>query len=189
MFKDLPCKTLFKDRDERAAFVSAINESNPAKKAAMLEGFIGKHPDSVAAAEAFEQAIGLLEKLDRSQFQEAVGYPHPEIDDKNVLALAVAVLRERRQTSALAPGCTCHPGFVIERKKASAPCQKGDSRAIFLRINTRECKKRRRRYSMVWPAFVLMWHGVLWKHVPTIERLFSLIRTTLPTSASWPWHS
>lgn len=47
------------DRDERAAFLSTLNESNPAKKATMLESFIGKYPDSVAAPEAFEQAIGL----------------------------------------------------------------------------------------------------------------------------------
>lgn len=88
---------------EGDAYAAAKNELNPARRAAMLEGFIFRYPDSLLVTDAFDLVLKTYEKLDHDHSADASLLLHSEVDDKNILALAVLVFRGRVQISTVGP--------------------------------------------------------------------------------------
>lgn len=88
---------------EAEEYAAAMNEANPARKAARLETFVVKHPESAMMPNAFEQTLEAYKGLNREQFQELTELDRPATNAETVPALALVVFWERMRAPSLDP--------------------------------------------------------------------------------------
>jgi tetratricopeptide (TPR) repeat protein len=105
-----------KDQAEYNDYISALNMTDSAEKAAAMETFAGKYPASVVRVEALEQAMAAYQDAKNRQKVEQIASHLLEIDPGNIRALAVATSFARSEASS---------GNAVKLKETCANSQKG----------------------------------------------------------------
>jgi len=105
-----------KDQAEYNDYISALNMTDSAAKAAAMETFAGKYPASVVRVEALEQAMAAYQDAKNLQKVEQIASHLLEIDPGNIRALAVATSFARSEASS---------GNAVKLKETCANSQKG----------------------------------------------------------------
>ncbi len=105
-----------KDQAEYNDYITALNMTDSAAKAAAMEAFAGKYPASVVRVEALEQAMAAYQDAKNQQKVEQIASHLLEIDPGNIRALAVATSFARSEASS---------GNAVKLKETCANAQKG----------------------------------------------------------------
>lgn len=105
-----------KDQAEYNDYISALNITNSAAKAAAMEAFASKYPGSVVRVEALEQAMAAYQDAKNTQKVKQIATHLLEIDPGNIRALAVATVFARSEASS---------GNAVKLKETCANSQKG----------------------------------------------------------------
>ena len=105
-----------KDQAEYNDYISALNMTNSADKAAAMEAFAGKYPASVVRVEALQQAMAAYQDAKNPQKVEQMASHLLEIDPGNIRALAVATAFARSEANS---------GNAVKLKETCANSQKG----------------------------------------------------------------
>lgn len=105
-----------KDQAEYNDYITALNMTNSAGKAAAMEAFASKYPASVVRVEALEQAMAAYQDAKNTQRVEQVASHLLEIDPGNIRALAVATAFARSEANS---------GNAVKLKETCANSQKG----------------------------------------------------------------
>ena len=105
-----------KDQAEYNDYITALNMTNSAGKAAAMEAFASKYPASVVRVEALEQAMAAYQDAKNTQKVEQVASHLLEIDPGNIRALAVATAFARSEANS---------GNAVKLKETCANSQKG----------------------------------------------------------------
>ena len=107
---------VIKDQAEFNDYISALNITNSADKAAAMEAFAGKYPASVVRVEALEQAMAAYQDAKNAKKVEQMASHLLEIDPGNIRALAVATAFARSEANS---------GNAVKLKETCANSQKG----------------------------------------------------------------
>ena len=105
-----------KDPAEYNDYMSALNITNSAGKAAAMEAFASKYPASVVRVDALEQAMAAYQDAMNAQKVELMASQLLEIDPGNIRALAVATAFARSEANS---------GNAVKLKETCANSQKG----------------------------------------------------------------
>ncbi|HEY5027515.1 MAG TPA: hypothetical protein VIK39_03835 [Candidatus Angelobacter sp.] len=105
-----------KDPAEYNAYISALNTTDPAARAAAMEAFANQYPNSVVKIDALEQAMAAYQQAGNAQKVEQTAGRILELDANNIRALAIATYIARTQASA---------GNAAKLKNVCADSQKG----------------------------------------------------------------
>lgn len=102
---------VIKDPQEYHDYMAAMRMQNPAQKAAAMEAFVAKYPDSVVKVEALEHAIAAYQQDGNTQKVEDVARRILGSEPNNARALAVLTFIDRGKassgdTAALQESCT-----------------------------------------------------------------------------------
>jgi hypothetical protein len=89
-----------KDQAEYAAYMAALNEPDPAKKAAAMEAFVQQYPQSVVKVDALEQAMAGYQQSGNAAKVVATARRIVEVVPDHIRALAVLVMLDRAQATA-----------------------------------------------------------------------------------------
>jgi hypothetical protein len=90
---------VIKDAGEYNAYVTALNEANPAEKGALMEAFVQNYPGSIVKVEALEQAMGAYQQTGNTAKVEEMSARILAIEPGHVRALAIqAYLFRQRAT-------------------------------------------------------------------------------------------
>jgi hypothetical protein len=93
-----------KDPAEYNAYMTALNMTDPAQKAAAMEAFVAQYPNSVVKIDALEQAMGAYQQAGNQQKVQSTAYNILQMEPNNVRALAIVVFLERGQIKDAASG-------------------------------------------------------------------------------------
>jgi tetratricopeptide (TPR) repeat protein len=80
---------VIKDMNEYNAYIAALNEQDPVKKAALMEAFAQQYPQSIVKIEALEQAMGAYQQAGNAAKVEDTARHIIVIEPANVRALAI----------------------------------------------------------------------------------------------------
>lgn len=105
-----------KDQAEYNDYMSALNITDSAGKAAAMEAFAGKYPASVVRVEALEQAMAAYQDAKNTQKVEQMASDLLKVDPGNIRALAVATAFARSEANS---------GNTVKLKETCANSQKG----------------------------------------------------------------
>ena len=86
---------VIKDAAEYNAYITALNQQEPAAKAASMEAFVAQYPHSVVKIDALEQAMAAYQQAGDSDKIEDAAVRILQIEPGNVRALAIAVFIKR----------------------------------------------------------------------------------------------
>lgn len=86
---------VIKDAAEYNAYITALNQQEPAAKAAAMEAFVAQYPNSVVKIDALEQAMAAYQQAGDSDKIEDAAVRILQIEPANVRALAIAVFIKR----------------------------------------------------------------------------------------------
>ena len=89
-----------KDQAEYAAYMAALGEPDPVKKAAAMEAFVQQYPQSVVKLDALEQAMAAYQQLGNTSKVLAMARRIVEVVPDHIRALAVLVMLDRAQATA-----------------------------------------------------------------------------------------
>src|SRR5581483_452602 len=89
-----------KDSAEYNAYITALNMQDPVQKAAAMEAFIEKYPNSVVILDALEQAMGAYQAGGNVDKVQSTANRILAIDQNHVQALAVMVFINRNQATS-----------------------------------------------------------------------------------------
>jgi tetratricopeptide (TPR) repeat protein len=95
---------VIKDPAEYNAYITALNTTDPAAKAAAMEAFVAQYPNSIVKIDALEQAMNAYQQANNQQKVEQVARQILTIDPNHVRALAIVVYLERGQIKDAATG-------------------------------------------------------------------------------------
>ncbi|HEY6971240.1 MAG TPA: hypothetical protein VJA94_18665 [Candidatus Angelobacter sp.] len=101
---------VIKDPAEYNAYVTALNMTDPAQKAAAMEAFVKQYPQSVVLTDALEQAMAAYQQLGNTAKVEEIAKRLLQLMPNNVRALAIVVALDRAKATsgdkaALQEGC------------------------------------------------------------------------------------
>jgi hypothetical protein len=88
-----------KDPAEYYAYIAALNMADPAKKAALMEGFVVKYPASVVEIDALEQAMAAYQQAGNQAGVEKTARRILQTAGGNVRALAILAFIERARAA------------------------------------------------------------------------------------------
>lgn len=128
---------VIKDPTEYNAYVSALNLTDPAKKAAAMEAFVARYPASVVKIDALEQAMAGWQQAGDQAKVENDAARVVALDKGNVRALAVLTVLERaRAARGDATARAALRGHAAEGLRALPRWQQpeGVSKADFARL-------------------------------------------------------
>lgn len=111
-----PEQKVIKDQVEYNDYISALNMTDSAAKAAAMEAFASKYPASVVRVEALEQAMAAYQDAKNQKKVEQMASHLLEIDPGNIRALAVETAFTRSEASS---------GNAVKLKETCANSQKG----------------------------------------------------------------
>ena len=86
---------VIRDPAEYNAYISALNQQEPAAKAASMEGFVAQYPNSVVKLDALEQAMAAYQQAGNTSKVEETAVRILQIEPTNVRALAIAAYTTR----------------------------------------------------------------------------------------------
>jgi len=92
-----PQQKVIKDPAEYNAYVTAVNQTDPAAKAQAFEAFLQQYPNSVMKPEALEALMGAYQQLDNLQKVGETATRLLEVSPNNVRALFVLAYLHRTQ--------------------------------------------------------------------------------------------
>lgn len=90
---------VIKDADEFNAYMKALNTGDPAQKAAAMEAFAARYPNSVVHVEALEQAMAAYQQSGNAAKVEDAANRILKLDPRQVRALAVVAVLERSRAT------------------------------------------------------------------------------------------
>jgi tetratricopeptide (TPR) repeat protein len=101
---------VIKDPAEYNAYITALNMTDPAQKAAAMEAFVKQYPQSVVFVDALEQAMAAYQQLQNAAKVEDTAKRILQIVPNNIRALAIVVALDRQKATsgdkaALQEGC------------------------------------------------------------------------------------
>ena len=88
-----------KDPAEYNAYMAALNTTDPAKKAAAMEGFVAKYPNSIVKIDALEQAMAAFQQAGNQAGVEKAARRTLQAAKGNVRALAILTVIERAKAT------------------------------------------------------------------------------------------
>ena len=93
-----------KDPAEYNAYITALNTTDPAAKAAAMEAFVAQYPNSIVKIDALEQAMGAYQQAGNQPKVQQTANNILQLEPNNVRALAIVVFLERGQIRDAATG-------------------------------------------------------------------------------------
>ena len=90
---------VIKDPDEYNAYIKALNTGDPVQKAAAMEAFAARYPNSVVHLEALEQAMAAYQQSGNAAKVEDAANRILKLDPRQVRALAVVAVLERSRAT------------------------------------------------------------------------------------------
>lgn len=90
---------VIKDAAEYNAYMMAMNTQDPAAKAAAMEGFLARYPDSVVKSDALEQAMAAYQQAGNAAKVVETAGRLLELQPDNVRPLAILALIKRAQAT------------------------------------------------------------------------------------------
>jgi tetratricopeptide (TPR) repeat protein len=127
---------VIKDTVEYNAYIAAFNETDPAKKATLMEAFLLQYPQSVVKIDALEQAMAAYQQTGNLPKVIDAGQRIIAIDPANVRALAILAFVKR---AAGTPETAKEGQAYAERGLAALdkwPIPDGTSQADFQKLRT-----------------------------------------------------
>lgn len=102
---------VIKDPAEYNAYITALNTTDPAAKAAAMEAFVAQYPNSIVKIDALEQAMAAYQQAGNQTKVEATAKRILQFDPNNIRALAIVSFIDRAKASqgdqaALQGACT-----------------------------------------------------------------------------------
>lgn len=88
-----------KDAAEYQAYMSALNETDPVKKAAAMEAFVQQYPQSVVKVDALEQAMAAYQQSANTAKVLATAKRLLQVDANSIRAMAIIVAIDRAQAT------------------------------------------------------------------------------------------
>ncbi len=86
---------VIKDPAEYNAYITALNTTDPAAKAAAMEAFIAQYPNSIVKVDALEQAMAAYQQVGNQQKVAETANKILQINPDSVRALAIVTFIER----------------------------------------------------------------------------------------------
>ena len=86
---------VIKDPAEYNAYITALNTQDPAQRAAAMEAFVTKYPQSVVMTDALEQAMAAYQQAGNAAQVEATAKRILQLMPNNIRALAIVVAIDR----------------------------------------------------------------------------------------------
>jgi len=93
-------KKVIQDPNEYNAYIAAINATDPAKKAQMMESYLQTYPNSVMKEDGLEILLKTYQQLNNSAQIKAVAQRLLDVDANNLTALALLSYLDRQQALA-----------------------------------------------------------------------------------------
>jgi tetratricopeptide (TPR) repeat protein len=109
---DVPTnQKVIKDQNEYNAYIAALNAQDPTQRAAAMEAFAAKYPQSVVLMDSLEQAMAAYQLAGNQAKVEEIAKRVLSIDPNNVRALAIVAAIDRGlatngNAAALQEACT-----------------------------------------------------------------------------------
>ena len=91
---------VIRDPAEYNAYISALNQQQPAAKAGAMEAFVAQYPNSVVKIDALEQAMAAYQQTGNTAKVETAAISILQIEPTNVRALAIAAFINRAEAMA-----------------------------------------------------------------------------------------
>jgi tetratricopeptide (TPR) repeat protein len=88
---------VIKDQAEYNAYITALNMTDPAAKAAAMEAFVAQYPNSVVKIDALEQAMAAYQEAKKPEKVESVANQILQLDPRHVRALAIVTAIKQGQ--------------------------------------------------------------------------------------------
>ena len=93
-------KKVIKDPAEYNAYITAVNQQQPAQKAQAFEAFLQQYPNSVMKTDALEQLMAAYQGSNQPQKMEDAAKRVIQADPTNLRALVVLTFYNRAQGTA-----------------------------------------------------------------------------------------
>ena len=93
-----------KDPGEYNAYITALNMSDPAAKAAAMEAFVKQYPASIVKIDALEQAMAAHQQANNVAKVQSIAGQILELEPDNVRALAILAFLKRSQATPQSVG-------------------------------------------------------------------------------------
>jgi len=90
---------VIKDPAEYNAYITALNTTDPAAKAAAMEAFVTQYPNSIVKIDALEQAMAAYQELKNQAKVEETAKRILQLDPNNIRALAIVAFIDRTKAS------------------------------------------------------------------------------------------
>ena len=90
---------VIKDPAEYNAYITALNTTDPAAKAAAMEAFVAQYPNSIVKIDALEQAMAAYQQAGNQAKVEATAKRILELDPNNIRALAIVSFIDRAKAT------------------------------------------------------------------------------------------
>ena len=96
-------KKVIQDPNEYNAYVAAVNATDPAQKAQMMESYLQTYPNSVMKEDGLEVLLKTYQQLNNKAKIKATAQHLLQIDPNNLTALAMLSYLDRAQAQAGGP--------------------------------------------------------------------------------------
>jgi tetratricopeptide (TPR) repeat protein len=90
---------VIKDPAEYNAYITALNTTDPAAKAAAMEAFVQQYPNSIVKIDALEQAMAAYQQANNQAKVEDTAKRILQLDQNNIRALAIVAFIDRTKAS------------------------------------------------------------------------------------------
>lgn len=90
---------VIKDPAEYNAYITALNTTDPAAKAAAMEAFVAQYPNSIVKIDALEQAMAAYQQAGNQAKVEGTAKRILQIDPNNIRALAIVSFIDRAKAT------------------------------------------------------------------------------------------
>jgi len=116
-----------KDPAEYNAYSMAISQSDPKAKAAALEEFITKYPNSVAKKAVLDMLVDANQQLGDQQKVLDYATQLLQVDPNNLKAIYISVFIKKAQCAKTSDQATCDDAAALAQKGLNAPKPAGVS--------------------------------------------------------------
>src|SRR6185437_804598 len=110
-----------KDPAEYNAYSMAISQSDPKAKAAALEDFLTKYPNSVAKAAVLDMLLGAYQQTGDAQKATETAKKVLQVDPNSLKAIYIAAFNEKNQCAKTSDVATCDDAAALAQKGLTAP--------------------------------------------------------------------
>src|SRR5262249_40270006 len=123
---------VIKDPAEYNAYIAALNTQDPAQRAAAMEAFVTKYPQSIVLTDALEQAMAAYQQANNLQQVEATAKRLLQTNPNNIRALAIVTALSRAKAmngdqAALKEMCTASQTGLQQLPTWQKPAELSDA--------------------------------------------------------------